>query len=164
MTPFKQLYNHDPKNGLYGDCYRTAIGCLLDLPPEKVPHFYDGYDQNDDATEANKTVKYWLLQQGVALVQIAYEASLADVLTAQSINNPGLYYMLSGRSGKNDCNHVVIACGGDIVWDPSKVNSGVKGPNQNGQIIIEYLVPSGMVQTAEEIELLSLARQYHVVG
>ena len=39
MEFYKQLNEHNPDEGVYGDCYRTAIGCLLNIPPEFVPHF-----------------------------------------------------------------------------------------------------------------------------
>lgn len=42
MTPFKQLYCHNPEGvgeETIGDCFRTAIGVLLDLPPAEIPHF-----------------------------------------------------------------------------------------------------------------------------
>ena len=42
MTPQTQLNKHDPANGVYGDCGRTVIACLLDLHPSEVPHFWDG--------------------------------------------------------------------------------------------------------------------------
>ena len=158
MTPYKQLYGHNPDKGIFGDCYRTAIGCLLNMPPEKVPHFYDGCRPEDDATEQNKAIKYWLEQQGFHIVQIAYECELEKLLHAQSLNNPEVYYMLSGKSGKHNCNHVVIACGGQIVWDPSRENSGISGKNINGQLICEYLVPMSMVSTEAELELIKQVR------
>ena len=42
MTPYKQLNHHDPDNGIIGDCYRTAIACLLDLPPDALPNYCEG--------------------------------------------------------------------------------------------------------------------------
>ena len=46
MTPHTQTILADPArndghdaDGNPGDCYRTAIACLLDLEPESVPHF-----------------------------------------------------------------------------------------------------------------------------
>lgn len=53
MTPYKQLYGHNPDQGIFGDCFRTALGCLLNLPPEKVPHFYDGCGPDDDERVAD---------------------------------------------------------------------------------------------------------------
>ena len=35
-----QTVKHDPENGLYGDCYRACVACLLNLEVDQVPHFY----------------------------------------------------------------------------------------------------------------------------
>lgn len=29
----KQLFRHHPEQGIFGDCHRTAIACMLDLEP-----------------------------------------------------------------------------------------------------------------------------------
>jgi len=40
MRFHKQLItNHNPESGIFGDCQRTAIACLLDKHPSDVPHF-----------------------------------------------------------------------------------------------------------------------------
>lgn len=139
MTPYKQLYRHNPPES-YGDCFRTCIGCLLDLPPEKVPHFYDGLDKNDDATEANKAINYWLYQQGYVMVQFAYECPLEQVQNFMAVSNPNVYYLITGESVTGN-NHVCIGLAGDIVWDPAPEGKGLVGLNSNGQHIIELLVP-----------------------
>lgn len=38
MKPVRQLYRHDPANGVYGDCWRACIASVLELPIEDVPH------------------------------------------------------------------------------------------------------------------------------
>ena len=140
MREYKQLYRHKPPES-YGDCFRTAIGCLLDMPPEKVPHFYDGIDKNDDATEANRAIKYWLWQQDYVMVTFAYECSLSEVLNFMQVSNPGIFYLITGTSVTGN-NHVCVGLGDDIVWDPAPENGKLVGPNSNGQIIIEVLVPA----------------------
>ena len=62
MTPHKQLIKHDPENGQWGDCGRTAIACLLDLHPSDVPHFWEGPERadRDPETECRK----WLAERG----------------------------------------------------------------------------------------------------
>lgn len=139
MKKFKQLYRHNPPE-TYGDCYRTVLGCLLDMPPEQVPHFYDGIDKNDDATAANKAIIYWLSQQGHALVQFGFECSVAGVQKFMKISNPNIYYIITGRSVTGN-NHCCIGLNGEIEWDPAPENKGLVGTNSNGQVIIEVLVP-----------------------
>lgn len=140
MQSHKQLYPHNPPHS-YGDCFRTALGCLLDLPPEQVPHFYDGVGADDDATEANKSIHYWLHSHGYTLVTVAYEAPLDQVLYSMGHNNPTLYYLISGTSITGN-NHCCVALGGEIIWDPAPEGKGLIGPRSNGQIIIEVLASS----------------------
>ena len=57
MTPQKQMFLHDPDNGVWGDCQRTAIACILDRDVEDVPHFF--HDGCDGKT-ADKRIDDWL--------------------------------------------------------------------------------------------------------
>jgi len=39
---YKQLFKHDPgKKANAGDCYRTALACLLGKPPDNLPYFLE---------------------------------------------------------------------------------------------------------------------------
>lgn len=38
MQYHKQLNKRDPENGVFGDCYRTAVACILDKHPSEVIH------------------------------------------------------------------------------------------------------------------------------
>ena len=62
MKFHKQLYRHDPENGVWGDCYRTAWACLLDLEPEDVPHFCEGFTDDGAATAK---LDAWLRERGL---------------------------------------------------------------------------------------------------
>ena len=53
MTPQNQLHKHDPANGVYGDCGRTAIACLLDLHPS--PHFWNGEKADNPTADEDLT-------------------------------------------------------------------------------------------------------------
>jgi hypothetical protein len=142
MKQYKQLYAHNPPY-TYGDCYRTAIGCLLDVPPEEVPHFYGIYP--DDVDKAHELRDDWLRSRGYRVANFVYECSVKRALWAMGQNNPGLLYMMSGQSGSNpDISHVVVCRGGDVIWDPSPDETGIVGPNKDGQIIIELLMPARM--------------------
>ena len=48
MKPVKQLFHHDPANGVWGDCFRAVIASVLSLPVEAVPHFFDGNPEDGD--------------------------------------------------------------------------------------------------------------------
>ena len=135
----KQLYRHDPDNGVWGDCHRTAIACLLNLEPEQVPHF----GRNGAPAETfHRRVDVFLRCCGLDTFAVLYpgETSLEDVLATQGHLNPRNLYMLGGTS-RTGCNHTVICRGGEIIWDPSLDDSGIIGPMDDGYWWISFLVP-----------------------
>lgn len=141
MIERKQLFRHEPEKGVYGDCHRTAIACLLDLEPDQVPHFAEAFE---DAEKFNSLVDEWLESRGWCAVSTAYRSRLEEVLRVQQFINPGVYYMLGGKS-RTGCGHSVIACGGQIVWDPSLDDSGIVAPfDSDGLYWVTWLVPLSM--------------------
>lgn len=137
MTPQKQLIRHNPESGQFGDCHRTAIACLLDLKPEDVPNFGDG---GPDGKEFNRRTDEYLATVGLCQAMVAYSCSLEDVLTSLKNCSPGVHVLLGGES-KTGCGHTVIACDGEIVWDPSLTDSGIVGPMEDGFYWVTFLVP-----------------------
>ena len=134
MTPYKQLYRHNPEIGQIGDCYRTTIGCLLDIPPEDVPHFYEQWDNNGP-----ELAGAWLGAQGLALAEFPFTGdTLDDVLGTVGDWNPSLYWILTGKSS-NNVNHSVVCKGGVIEHDPSLDDSGIVGPTEEGYYVIGVL-------------------------
>ena len=129
----KQLNRHDPENGIYGDCHRTAIACILDMDAADVPHFMDKTTGKGEAPEANAAVEKWLNKRGLCQIITIYpgETPLKDILHAVGHNNPGICFLLSGESATG-CNHSVVACDGEIVCDPSLDDSGIIGPCDDG--------------------------------
>lgn len=124
MIHRKQRFRHDPDNGVYGDCHRTALACLLDMEPEEVPHFGGDYT---DPGAFHLRESEWLESQGLCAASTAFNAPLEDVLRAQESLNPRVYYLLGGKS-RTGCGHTVIGCGGEIVWDPSLDDAGIVAP------------------------------------
>ncbi len=138
MVKHKQLFRHRPEQGLIGDCWRTAIGCLLDMAPNEVPHFLQ--DCWNDNAKGNANASAWLATQGLAFVEVAYGGDLAGVMASVKSINPDTYYLLGGNSA-NACGHSVIACNDEIVWDPSIDDSGIVGPMDDGYFWVTWLVP-----------------------
>lgn len=132
MKPQKQLNRHDPKNGIYDDCHRTAIACVLDMDANDVPHFMDGRD----AGASHEAAEAWLNERGITQINVLFgdTSSLEDVLTSiknyNATSGPHVF-ILGGRS-RNDVNHSVVCCDGEIVCDPSIDNSGIVGPCDDG--------------------------------
>ena len=145
MIRRKQLYRHDPANGVYGDCHRTAIPCLLDLEPIEVPHFGNDYAGPEAFFRREAE---WLATQGLCSVSCAYQSTLEDLLRAQHHLNQGIYYLLGGKS-RTGCGHTVVACGGEIVWDPSLDDAGIIAPfDSDGLYWVTFLVPLAMKRAA----------------
>ncbi|MGB1272595.1 MAG: hypothetical protein ACPG5T_11030, partial [Endozoicomonas sp.] len=108
MIPQKQLNRHDPDNGVYGDCDRTCIACILDLNVENVPHFMDGVVSTNQKEAFSKRTN-WLANKGLRETQemISGSHSIDEVLDIQGKYNPGIYYRLFGTSGSG-VNHFVV--------------------------------------------------------
>jgi hypothetical protein len=140
MKLTKQLNLHKPEEGVWGDCFRTALACLLNLDPEEVPHFNDRSDGRNDE-DVSREVNKWIRKQGLALISVFFtgETPIEAVLATADYGSFGLPFLLSGTS-RTGVDHVVICHRGEIVWDPSQVDSGIIGPMANGQWLVEWLV------------------------
>lgn len=138
MRFHKQRFQHDPDNGIYGDCQRTAIACLMDLELDEVPHFLDG---NPDGIEFTKRLNHFVDSRGQRIFTVPYLGNLDEVLASIGNFNPDAIYMLSGESARG-LNHVVICQGGEIIHDPHPSSSGLIGPcKPDGFYWVEILVP-----------------------
>lgn len=132
MTPLKQANKHDPDNGVWGDCHRTAIAAMLDMPRDDVPHFMDG-----GAPDGVGKAKEWLLTQGIVPINMVFNSPLEEVLQTMGFLNPRVCYILGGQS-KTGCNHSVVGRGGAIVCDPSQSDAGIIGPCDDGYYWVTF--------------------------
>lgn len=138
MLPQKQVYRHRPEDGVHGDCHRAALAALFDLPTEVVPHFAANYP---GPAEFQRRVQEWLTEQGYTQFHILYQSeTLRELLSHVCDINPGIYYLLGGRS-RTGVDHTVIACDDQIVCDPSLDDSGIVGPCTDGYYWITLLIP-----------------------
>lgn len=136
MQYHTQLYLHQPEQGMYGDCYRTAYACLLDLNPGDVPHW--GLPKYEEIWR--KSRNEWLAERGYIIIEFAIQAEeLRSALVYMAHWNYHILYILSGISA-NRVPHVVIAQGGQIIHDPSQDQSGIISPLENGCFEIEIIV------------------------
>lgn len=143
MTPYLQICEHDPDNGQIGDCWRTAIGCLLNMPPEEVPHFCQGNWQNAAAVE--KLTREWLNGKGYSFIEVPYDDSVESVLEMCAQMYPDIYYIISGKIDKGP-DHATIGLGGEIVWDPGCPMDGTPHSTINqrcsdGYVWLMFLIP-----------------------
>lgn len=151
MIRHQQRFRHDPANGQYGDCHRTA--CLLDLNPEDVPHFYEMKAQ---AAARGKDyhwrdeVERFLNSRGYTQVDITFGADLPELFRFMGAWNPRTLYMLGGTSPRR-VNHTVICCGGSFEWDPHPDAGYVDGPLDSGFFEVTFLLPIAMKQADPEV-------------
>ena len=143
MIKQKQLFRHNPGEGVFGDCWRTCIACLLNLQPEAVPHFMP--EHWEDSGTATRKMQEFLRSMGYVLIDYAIDGKLEDVLISTGAINPGVYYMLGGTS-RNDVGHSVICCDDGIEWDPSLDDSGIVGPMSDGYYWVSFLVSAIMLR------------------
>ena len=140
MTPYLQLVGHDPDNFSVGDCWRTCIGCLLNMPPEKVPHFCE--NSWDDGAKVEKLTKEWLRLKGLSYIEIPFTCTVPELLAHCAANYPDVYHIISGRVDDGP-NHAMIGLNGHFLWDPSGGEDGIlNGPMDTQQLTVTFLIPT----------------------
>lgn len=133
MKSQKQLIDHEPSAGRWGDCQRTCVAAILDLDAVDVPHFCDAPHRaqgNPDHWQARQDA--WLAERGLATMSVAYAGSgstLEQVMEWTSRQSPTVPMILAGAS-RLGTNHVVVVLDGEIVCDPS--GNGIVGPTSDG--------------------------------
>lgn len=139
MIKQKQLFRHQPPKS-YGDCHRTALACLLEVPVEDVPHF--GSIFFDDSSAFHEAFDEWLgYRHKLRQFHVVYPGELTIQQVYDSVEhvNPGSIFMFAGVS-KNNVVHTVIAGNKQLLWDPSLDDSGIVGPI-DGLYWVTLLVP-----------------------
>ena len=139
MKEFKQLNLHKPQEGLIGDCFRTVIGCLLDLEPELVPHFTElgGWD-SPDFSKARRLCNEWLEQFNLKYCEYPIQCSVADLGIYLDCYYKDVYVQIGCNSKHGG--HSVVMKNDDYIWDPSRDNSGCVGPMDDGYFWVGLLV------------------------
>lgn len=140
MTPHKQLFRHNPAEGVWGDCDRTTIACLLDLRPEDVPHWGAGCAGVGPVPDEYLTIRRaWLKERGMFLVSVPLQAEdISAVMAWAAVNHPGINYLVGGTS-KSGVNHVVICRDHAVVHDTHPDNVGLVGPSDDGYWWVNFL-------------------------
>jgi hypothetical protein len=147
MKFYKQLCKHNPPESI-GDCFRTALGCLIDRPPESVPHFVKMFYNTPDPDNKlfKEAVRDWLRPLGYSMIQmcfaLAQDDKIQDVLEhIARVNGDDVLYLLTGKSILGP--HVVVCRGPKIFWDPSPENTGIVAPI-DGHLWAEFLISNKM--------------------
>lgn len=133
----KQAFRHQPEEGIYGDCHRTVLACMLDMDRDDVPNFGKDYIDN---VKFHIEVNAWLRTQGYKETHFAFNVPLDQVLKTLGDIFTDTYYILGGNS-KNGVGHSVICCADQIVWDTSLDDSGIVGPMDDDLYWVTILTP-----------------------
>lgn len=130
MTPHTQTILADPvrndghdANGVPGDCYRTAIACLLDAAaPTDVPHFVEAGDAWWDETQK------WVRARGDALYYLPVPVP-EDWQEWWDYHSQRLdHVILSGPSPRGTFGHAVVGTPNlEVVHDPHPSRAGLTG-------------------------------------
>ena len=103
-----------------GDCYRTAIACILDMDRDDVPDFKGTGPQQYFAS------RDWCLGHGVLLE-----------ITSGDLVPKGRLYVGIGRSPRGRM-HACVCCDGEVVWDPHPDGGGLV---QISQVMVLGVIP-----------------------
>jgi hypothetical protein len=110
----KQAYRHDPANGVFGDCNRTAIACVLGVERDELPHVHR--DMNSEEFEA--FTKGFLADRGLHLISVPVNApSVSEAMLFGHMRGGGIPFILGGQSPRG-VNHSVVCFSQDDLHDP----------------------------------------------
>lgn len=120
MKYYKQLIQiHDPNNNKIGDCFRTAIGCILDIPPANVPHFVENnYGDTISLIDVVNDVNKWLLE-------VRPDLQYVEIYDPGEFNISSIgFHVLTGPSPRNSkIHHSIVGLNGKPFHDPSNDNA-----------------------------------------
>lgn len=129
MTPAKQLFTEVDARPV-GDCWRTCVAMLLDLPPAEVPHWVDQY-----LTIGNVTTDRWPDFEGIEVEVPAFAVATQTWLTQRGLalysydGPPGNYTgfaIATGPSPRGDFSHAVVVY--VVAMEPQDRGDGILRP------------------------------------
>lgn len=108
-------YYTQTKMGDQGNCFATAIGCILNRDPAEIPNFCCIADNWREATNE------WLKSLGLFYMDVSLPGDLRDELTRF-----WGWHVISG-DGPRGRRHAVVGWRGDIYHDPHPSRDGLLG-------------------------------------
>lgn len=161
MVRNKQLFRHEPEKGIYGDCHRTALACILNLKPEDSPHFIGEYERREWLKKQGHEMEVyvwqdeqeeWLNKLGYTTVDVCWDGAveLEQLFNFMRARNPEVFYMLGGTSPRGT-NHSVVCYGGGYEWDPHPDGGFLVGPLDNGCWEITFLLPLIVKRSLDDV-------------
>lgn len=110
-----QRFWHAPQRNTQGDCYRTAIACVLGVDRDSVPHSHD--EQTGEENYA--FMDNWLRPQGLTRILMPVVGdNFKEIANALYPRGGGLPLIVTG-CGPRNVNHVIVVHGVDDFWCPT---------------------------------------------
>ena len=110
-----------------GDCWRTALACLLEIPRDDVPHFAYDYPKGNEWWHRSVS---WVKQQRPGWTLSAWGPGNWPFYADHVSHDAPDRVLVTGGSPRGDWSHVVLvdARTGDLAWDPFPGGEGVLQP------------------------------------
>lgn len=140
----KQKYRHDPDNGTYGDCHRTAVAMCLGLDRDDVPHFL--HDNTKNWSEFGRRVDEFLATKGMAMVQMPFNADSVTAICDTLRHSAPLVPCILGGTSANGTGHSVVVFRGEL-FDPAIDDSGIVGPMSDGYFWLTFFCPAFNIES-----------------
>ena len=128
------MIEHTQTNLEPGNCWQTAVACLLEIEPEALPSQVDHDQRREEQPDGSvrwvgqsyATVlnAYLRSHWDLAYVEVHYPEEIWLVVQVQP---PG-WHLLTGRTvrtERNHARHVVVGRFGEVVWDPHPSRAGL---------------------------------------
>lgn len=141
MTPQHQAFRHDPDNGVYGDCARTAFATLLGVHRDDVPHFAHDWPTGEVFWQR---ISDWLRERGLRYFILPLIGELSSIrATIAAMNGEDVAYIMGGTSPRGT-GHFVVCRGSELFSDPSPEGGDIPEPIDGFYevILLTHLSPS----------------------
>jgi len=154
------IYLTQTHEGEFGNCWQTAIACILELPAEKLPdqHVIEMAQKarvraqcSDDGTNSSHgpgapaVPEYFAGQFSYMSALNAYLGKHHGLVYCQDyawrlapfqFRDPG-WHLALGPTSRNSLYHCVVALRGETVWDTNPSRSGLSAIDQYGWLVPE---------------------------
>lgn len=92
MKKYHQQFEHDPENGIIGDCFRTSVACVLEVLPDKIDHVHaEKYQEMESAINAS------IADLGYKYIEFPVLGDIDNVLDLADNYLQDTYWFLSGQ-------------------------------------------------------------------
>ena len=134
-----QSVRHDPSKGQGGDCFQTAIACVLGVDKSELPEMNG---PEFDAEKQIATADAFLRTKGYRIIELTIVSSSIDAaLQWAGEASPDTVYIMTGGTSRGTC-HSVLCKGSSFLHDPLPDGNFLIGPEiETGTYSVIYIVP-----------------------